>query len=84
MSVFKKNVNNLTKGEAVAILIGGIAAFTSGAYLSHLEGEGCIDRKQKWIEASAIMAAIYCTGIAERLHERKKLTTAINSLGEKD
>lgn len=69
---------SLKKGITASTVIGGTAAFTAGAYLCSLEHKGLISKKQKWIAGGLYLIAVYCSGIGERLLERKECLDAID------
>lgn len=70
--------NSLKKGITASTVIGGTAAFTAGAYMCSLERKGLINKKQKWIAGGLYLIAVYCSGIGERLLERKECLDAID------
>ena len=80
MANLKNDLRKTEKTQAIVTLIGGIAGFAFGSYISYLEQQKCIDKKQKFILLGLSIASLLASGASERLYERCKLTKTIDSL----
>ena len=75
-----KIMSDAKRGTLVSFIIGGVASFSFGAYVQHLENKGMITKKQKRTLMTLSITATLCSGIADQLKERRRLMEAIDSI----
>ena len=79
---WNKIMSDAKRGTLVSFIIGGAASFSFGAYAQHLENKGILTKKQKRTLMTLSITATLCSGIVDRLNERRRLMEAIDSVEE--